>query len=400
MLYPLFAPLNFRYNADSMEIDHTKAHHPAFLYSIGTSVPDYQRTQGEIMDFMISTAKADLPEEEVEQTISFLRTIYERTEIEQRNSVIPDFGAASPNDHSFFPSSADLEPLPTVEDRMRVYEREVPGLAETAAREALNKAGITPDQITHLVFTSCTGHFAPGPGIQLIQQLGLSPSVRRVLVGFMGCYAGFNSLRTSAEIVRGQPDATVLQICLELCTLHFQKDFSRNGIVSDCLFSDGCAAAVIGGPDRAASNDPLAKLGPSHSKVDADHQTKMTWRIGKDGFQMYLDPEVPDRLNPHIQPFVSKLKSDIEQAGNEIEHWAIHPGGSKILRIVSRVLDLPKQKIQPSLNVLNTFGNMSSPTVFFILDRIIGNTPIDECLCALGFGPGLSLEGMMFTSPS
>jgi predicted naringenin-chalcone synthase len=374
---------------------------PAFLHSIGTSVPDYQLPQSRIKEFMINTARADLDGSRADSTVSFIRSIYENSDIDQRSSTIPDFGASEPADHSFFPPNRDLEPLPTTDDRMRHYETEAPELAERAGRSALRQAEVNPREVTHLVFTSCTGHFAPGPGTKLIQRLGLSSSVRRILVGFMGCYAGFNTLRTAAEIVRGQPSATVLMVCLELCTLHFQKDFSRNGIVSDCLFSDGCAASVVTGPDGAARSAPLALLGPSHCQVDAEQEERMTWRIGDHGFNMYLDPEVPDRLKPHIEPFVNQLLQQWEEVSDDIQEWAVHPGGSKILDIVCEVLELaPKHRLSASRDILRTFGNMSSPTIFFILNRIIGQTALDVDTCALGFGPGLSLEGMLLFPPN
>ncbi len=377
----------------------TSPRNPAFLHSIGTSVPAFQLPQSRIKEFMMDTARADLSGSSAEATVSFIRSIYENSSIDQRNSTIPDFGASEPTEHRFFPPNRALEPLPTTADRMSHYEKNAPEMAERAGQIALQEAGVNPRDVTHLLFTSCTGHFAPGPGTQLIKRLGLSDSVRRVLVGFMGCYAGFNTLRTAAEIVRGQPSSTVLLVCLELCTLHFQKDFSRNGIVSDCLFSDGCAASIVAGSDGAADSEPIAVLGPSHSRVDSREEERMTWKIGNHGFNMFLDPQIPDRLEPHINPFVNELIQQWKNLSTDIREWAIHPGGSKILDVVCEVLELSREHIAASRTILRTFGNMSSPTILFIIDRIIERDQLHADTCALGFGPGLTLEGLLLLPP-
>ncbi len=371
----------------------------AYLYSIGTAVPGHQLPQDDIKRFMIQTARSDLPESESEPVTSFIRTIYDNSEIRRRHSTISDFGASSPDEHTFFPPAENLEPLPTTGDRMEKYEEEAPVLAEKASRRALRTAQLDPRDVTHLVYTSCTGHFAPGPDTKLIEKLGLSRSVRRIQIGFMGCYAGFNTLRTAAEIVRGQPAATVLLVCLELCTLHFQKDFSRNGIVSDCLFSDGCAASVVGGSSCPADAPPRALLGPSHCRIDTDQQDRMTWRIANHGFNMFLDPDIPEQLKPHVKPFVKNLRESSKKGNSTIDQWAIHPGGSKILNVVAEVLGLSAQRLEPSRSILQEFGNMSSPTILFILNRLLGLPSLSANTCALGFGPGLALEGLLLFPP-
>ncbi len=366
-----------------------------YLHSTGTAVPDRRLHQDEIQAFMASTMKADLPPGTRDEKVSFLDTIYSKIGIETRHTVIDDFKSPDPESNEFFPRNRRLEPLPGTHARMEKYQRHAPDLAANACRQALDRAGIPADAVTHLIFTSCTGHVAPGPDVALIDQLNLPPSVRRVQIGFMGCFAGLNTIRTAADIARGQPDAVVLMVCLELCTLHFQKDFSKNGIVSDGLFSDGCAASVVTGSKSVERGTrPLAEIGSAESFVDSDHASKMTWQIGNQGFRMYLSPEIPDQLAPHLQPFLTSLIENVKGSPKDIRQWAIHPGGRRILDLVQTRFELNDDCLAPSRSVFSSFGNMSSPTILFILDHLLRNDPTPDPAVVLGFGPGLTMEGL------
>jgi len=375
---------------------------PAYLVSTGTAVPGAGLPQDRIRDFMISTMEADLPAETRGKKIAFLRSIYDKLGIDTRHSVMDDFRSPDPDSNNFFPPQRDLEPLPDTRERMQTYENQAPELAGRACRSALDAAGVPPSEVTHLIFTSCTGHVAPGPDVALMERLDLPDTVRRVQIGFMGCFAGLNTIRTAASIARGQPDAVVLQVCLELCTLHFQKDFSRSGIVSDGLFSDGSAAAVVTGEEAVQNGvTPVASIGPDHSVVHPEHTAEMTWRIGNHGFQMYLSPEIPDHLAPHLNSFLSSLLNGTDTSVDEVGGWAIHPGGRRILDLVRERAELSDRKMAPSRSVFRSYGNMSSPTVFFILDRLFENHPAGTPAVMMGFGPGLTMEGqLLLPAPS
>lgn len=344
---------------------------------------------------MASVAEATLKGRRRAVTLEFLNGIYATSGIEKRHSVLGDYTKDDPEDFDFYPANWSLEPFPTTEARMKLYEKWGVDLAEEACRQALRESGAGPAEVTHLIFTTCTGLFAPGPDILLLGRLGLGPQVHRAVLGFMGCYAGFNGLRMAGQILAAEPEAVVLQVCVELCTLHFQKKALPDFIVANSLFGDGAAAAVYARPGRLKKG--LGDLLATHSRVERDSLDQMSWRIGPSGFEMRLDREVPARLKAAAPGFVGEL---LEKAGLKREEsaWAIHPGGRKIVDEVQAALRLTNSQVLASREVLKTCGNMSSATILFVLDRELRRAS-QGAVTALGFGPGLTMEGAVLSRP-
>jgi predicted naringenin-chalcone synthase len=274
---------------------------------------------------------------------------------------------------------------------MKVYERVSVDLAEQAARDALSEAGVQPEDVTHVVVCSCTGFFAPGPDVMLIQRLGIRPSAKRTIVGFMGCFIAFQGMRTADEIVRSDPSAVVLQVCVDLCTLHLQRDPEPGTLIVDCLFGDGCAAAVYGAAER--SEGGLAEVCTTASLVHGNSLNAMNWGLGHEGFLMRLSPQVPDILRTSVADFVDSMLVQAKVSPEEITDWAIHPGGRRIVEAVRDALALDDADVAHSLAVLREYGNMSSPTILFVIDRHLRAGNGTGSIVALGFGPGLSMEG-------
>lgn len=366
------------------------------LVALGTATPE-SIPQNRVRTFMKRVAESSLEGEEKSKRISFLDRIYDTSPVERRNSVLSDYRKTDPDRFSFFPHQWSLEPLPGTEDRMERYRRAVTGLAESAAREAIENAPLKNKELTHIILTSCTGHFAPGPEIHLMKRLGLSPGIQRMALGFMGCYAGLSGLRTAEQILRARPDARVLQISVELCSLHFQKDFSRSGIIADSLFSDGCAAGIYQNIRRTSPEHALFKIRNTESLLVSGTGKKMTWEIGDNGFQMYLAPDIPDGLMQKTPSFLEHLTGEYDTNPSSPRYWAVHPGGEKILSCLEKTLDLPEDGLSASRNVLRRQGNMSSATVFFVLKRILSKADPGEDMIALGFGPGLTIEGSLLS---
>lgn len=310
-----------------------------------------------------------------------------RSGIEARHSVLPDYTAASPADFTFYPPTWAMEPFPTTAQRMAVYEREAVPLAEAAARAALLDAGLAPDAVTHLVVTTCTGFFAPGPDVRLTQRLGLPAHVHRAQIGFMGCFAGVTGLRAAHQIVRGDPTARVLLVAVELCTLHFQRTPDLETLVANVLFGDGAAAAVLSaegaGPRVLAARSALAD----------DTLDQMGWQVGDHGFVMRLSDEVPTHLQDAVGPFVQGLLQEAGLTRRQVAGWAIHPGGRRVVEAVGAGLELAPEDLAPSLDVLRRNGNLSSATVLFVLDAL-RRAPRPGATLALAFGPGLTMEGL------
>jgi predicted naringenin-chalcone synthase len=365
---------------------------PALLLGLATSVPPHRSDQRRAASFVSRVLQASEPSRERDQCLLLVERIYTRSGIEARQSVLADYLAADPAAFDFFPRNWALEPFPSTARRMRVYEGASVDLAEAACRGALDHAGLCPGDVDHLVLSTCTGFFAPGPDVLLLTRLGLRPGVSRTLLGFMGCHAGFNGMRTAGQILRSDSEAVVLQVSVELCTLHFQKRPIADFHVANCLFSDGCAALVWGGRTRAAA-PPLAQLGATLSHVGADSLGDMTWHVGDTGFEMRLSTRVPAALATEAPGFVDALLVEDGLLREEIGTWALHPGGWRIVEALGGALGLREHETAASLGVLRDHGNMSSATVFFVLDRLLGGGALLEPTVALGFGPGLTIEG-------
>lgn len=309
-----------------------------------------------------------------------------RSGIATRHSVIPDY-AVEPEGFTLYPKNWRLDPFPTTRERLDIYETTAVALAETAAREALDEARVTPRDVTHLVLSTCTGFFSPGPDIGLVQRLGLAPTVNRTVIGFMGCYAGFNGIRTAHDIVRADPSAVVLQVCVELCTLHLQRDDRLQTMVSNLLFADGAAAAVY----ARTPNRGRAEVRGTLSQVASDSLDQMSWRIGNHGFVMQLAPTVPEHLQQALPSFIEQLCRKMDVSQSEVRSWAVHPGGRRVLEVVGEGVG---SDLAESFHVLEHFGNMSSATVLFVLDRVLREG--GGFVGALGFGPGLTMEAALF----
>lgn len=300
----------------------------------------------------------------------------ERSGIEHRWSVLGDEAGLEPG--RFYTRAA----APTTAERMSVYAREAPTLS-------LQAIGGLPqtDGVSHLVVASCTGFMAPGVDQAIARALGLG-EVERIVVGFMGCYAGVTALRTAGHIVRSEPKARVLVVAVELPSLHLQADAGLESMLAMAQFSDGAAAAIVSG------EGPGIALGENLSATLEESETLITWTIGDTGFAMNLSGEVPGRLAHALaDPSLAERVLDGGDAA-AIDAWAVHPGGKSILDAVERAFALPQGALAESREVLRSCGNMSSATILFVLERIMARQP--ETGVALAFGPGLAMEGFRF----
>ncbi len=285
---------------------------------------------------------------------------------------------------------------------MRIYEQHASRLAKTATLRALTDSQTEATDITHLVTVSCSGFHAPGFDIELLQAAGLSPSVARTHIGFMGCHGALNGLRVADAFLKADPHANVLLCCVELCSLHHQYGWSPDRIVSNALFADGAAAVVLTGSrsreSSATSGSPPSptswQLLASGSVVLPDTLDDMGWRIRDHGFEMTLSARVPELIKQHLRPWLSEWLGARNLSIDDIRSWAFHPGGPRILTAAGEALSLQREQWAISESVLADFGNMSSPTILFILDRMRQEAVSGPCV-ALAFGPGLTIEAAL-----
>jgi predicted naringenin-chalcone synthase len=271
------------------------------------------------------------------------------------------------------------------------YETEAPALATGAACAALRAAGLRAEEVTHVVTVSCTGFAAPGIDTRLIEALRLPPTTQRTHVGFMGCHGAINGLRVADSLVRADPEAVVLVCTVELSSLHFSYGWSPEMMVANALFADG-AAAVVGRARRdgadgwtVASFATLLIPGTSED---------MSWRIGDHGFRMTLSARVPDLVRDAVGGWLEGWLGESGLGIADIASWAVHPGGPRILGAVEAAAGLGRERTRVSRAVLADYGNMSSATVLFILERLRSENAPRPCV-ALALGPGLVAEAVL-----
>lgn len=352
-----------------------------FIHAIGTALPPFVADQSKIADFMVRQLGLG-PEEE-----KSLRVLYRASGIRRRYSVLEDFGRP-PDSNGFF--KADTR-FPSIKPRMEIYRQYAIELAQKAAVSALRQSKTEEGEITHLIVVSCTGMYAPGLDIELIERLGLTTDVKRTAIHFMGCYASFNGMKVADQIVRADPGANVLMVSVELCTIHFQDKTDDENLLSNCIFGDGAAALVMNGRPK---NGSLA-IEHFYSDLALTGKEEMGWHIGDYGFEMRLSSKVPEVIKAGIEELTRRLLDRAALSLDDIDFYAIHPGGKRILEVIEEKLGVTKVQNKPARDVLKAYGNMSSPTILFVLSAItdrLDESDYGKHVLSFAFGPGLTLE--------
>jgi alkylresorcinol/alkylpyrone synthase len=361
---------------------------PFYFHATGTATPEHSVEQTEAAEFA-----QGLVYRGAEDHARTLATLFRRTQVRTRHSVLLESPAGSePRQTFYMPASEPEDRGPTTRRRMQQYAHSAPELAVEASARALQKGGVSPQQITHVIVVTCTGFEAPGVDVALINQLGLPANVARTQVGFMGCHGALNGLRVAGAFAEADPRACILVAAVELCSLHYQYGWNSERLVSNALFADG-AAAVVGGGCPPAEAGPWQLLG-SGSFLMPNTEDAMTWRIGDHGFEMTLSAQVPGLIEQHLRPWLIDWLAGHRLTLDQIGSWAIHPGGPRIVDSAARALGLTEEAVEPSMQVFYERGNMSSPTLVFILEALHARGASGPCV-ALGFGPGLAVEAAL-----
>lgn len=353
------------------------------IISIGTAVPAFRHAQDQILSFMQTVYQMDAVEARK------LKFLYRQSGIEQRFSAISDF-SKEPSAWKFFPSVEAEGPIPSIENRMSLYETAVTPLAKEAIQHCLD-GRLSHSEITHLITVSCTGMSAPGLDLALIESLGLPNHIQRSSINFMGCYAAIHALKMANAICNSEPQSKVVIVCAELCTLHFQAVPNADNIASSLLFGDGAAAVLVVSDDIPMQGLYLKSF---YSEIVPKGKADMSWVIASTGFLMTLSGYVPDLIQADFESLVSRALEKAKLRKEDINYWCIHPGGKRILDAIAKSLDFKGDELEPSFSVLKEFGNMSSPTVLFVLQRIMQQLKSGDQREILGaaFGPGLTME--------
>jgi predicted naringenin-chalcone synthase len=356
------------------------------IEGIGTAVPLFEIEQQDCARQAAQVCGATTVQERL------LSKLYSRAGVKKRHSVVLDASTnGQPARQSFYTQDAQASGGPSTGERMQAYERYAAPLAQQAAQQALDEAGVAPHEVTHLVTVSCSGFSAPGVDVRLICDLQLPAETSRTHVGFMGCHGALNGLRVARAFADTSSNATVLVCAIELCTLHHQFGWQSDQLVANSLFADGAAAVVLRKSSALLDDwrivDQLSALLP-------DSLDLMSWQIRDHGFEMSLSPLLPQlllhELRNHLAPWLARHQLTVDQVGS----WAIHPGGPRILDACAEALNLDQAFLYDSQQVLADFGNMSSPTLLFILKRLKARQAPRPCV-ALALGPGIAVEAAL-----
>lgn len=364
------------------------------LHHIATSLPAASYSQETAHEVMKTWIGGD------RRTDLLLQRIYGHSGIERRHSVVGDFApGADTGMGGLYVDDAGGFRNPGTAERNARYRAEAGPLFVDAARRAVTGAdGFAAEDVTHVVTVSCTGFYAPGPDLEILDELGLGPGTQRYHLGFMGCYAAFPALRMAQAFCRADPDAVVLVVAVELCTLHLQPETEVDAVVAASVFADGAAAAVV---SARAPRGPALTLDRFSEAVAPDGAGDMAWTIGDHGFEMVLSTYVPAIVGERAAGALEPLLEGAGLALRDVARWAVHPGGRAILDRLEKELELPPTSLRDSREVLRRHGNMSSVTVLFVLERMLREArPAGEPVLGLAFGPGLTIASGLFHTAS
>jgi predicted naringenin-chalcone synthase len=358
------------------------------LIAIGTAVPQHSTKQEIILDFM----HAAYHDETASRKLNIL---FNNSGIEKRYSTLPDFDGRR-NKHVFFngvPSKA------TVKDKMTVFKEAAVALALEAIRNAFEKIGTSAHdfKISHLITVSCTGLYSPGLDAVLMKELQLPSDIFHTSVNFIGCNAAFHALKIADLIAKSDPKARILIVSVELCTLHFQPKKDHDNLLSNTIFGDGAAAVIVTSADYA-EREKIKGLTVNgfYSLLLEEGNALMGWNITPVNFEMILSAGIPAFIGKELQGIIRKVLKHFSITRQSIQSWAVHPGGKRILDTIQTELKLSDQELKHSYGVLREYGNMSSPTVLFVLHELMEEWT-ERTVLSMGFGPGLSIETALFT---
>jgi predicted naringenin-chalcone synthase len=355
----------------------------SYITHIGCANPPYKINQELALKSMINTIN---PDKDLERKLNVL---YKQSSINDRYTVLSEFT----NNNKLEFNSQSEEGFSTSQ-RMQIFEKEALPLALKAVEDF--SVDYEPEHITHLVTFSCTGMYAPGLDIDLVKSLKLKQNTQRFSINFMGCYAGLTALKLADSLVKADPNSKVLVVGVEICTIHFQTEKKEDFLISNAIFADGASACIVQAKPKKGAN---LRNDLFHCDLISEGENDMAWHIRDFGFEMKLSSYIPKLLNGKIGALIDSLLKNLPK-GTDIDRYAVHPGGRKILDNIKESLDIDAIKLNESYSTLKNYGNMSSVTIFFVLKEILKNpnTKESEKILCMAFGPGLTLESGLLTS--
>lgn len=355
-----------------------------FILDIATAVPPFSVSKDEMVEFYSGTLDSN-SDSSVRKK---LRIISQKTRIETRYSCIPDFKGKVTE------LFVDGDRNPDVEKRLNVFNLKAVSLGKIAVEKLLKSSEVKPNEVTHLITVTCTGVSAPGLEFLLAEEMGLMHT-EKLGINFLGCYAALKALKHAQYIAKADPKAVILIVCVELCSLHFAPSLKDEDVLANLLFADGAAATLVCGDNSGyGKHTPVLRIDDIGSAYIPGTMDLMTWNVSSKAFRMFLSKHIVDAIGSSIEPVVSAF---LKCEPAEIDLWAIHPGGVRIVEAVQKSLALHDKAVEDSLNVLYNYGNMSSPTILFILNEMLVKIRNEvphksKKIFTCAFGPGLNIE--------
>ncbi len=353
------------------------------IAAIGTQAAPYSFRQEEVARYM-GDMYAD------NTAARKINILSRQSGIHYRQSVIPDFSVGCEKPELFRYSD-----IPDVAKRMEIYKSKVLPIATAAIDNAIEKLNdpASLEKITHIITVTCTGMYAPGLGIELINHYNLPANTFHTAINFMGCNASFAALRMADLIQQNDQNAMTLVVCVELCTLHFQPKDNNDNLLANTLFADGAAAMVItsaGYADQHKLNG--VQIRGFHTLTLNEGSELMAWNINPVNFEMVLSSDIPEFIGRNVNYIFKEISQSFKLDNPEDIKWGIHPGGKRILDEFCKAMNMNNSEIAESYQVLQQHGNMSSVTIIFVLEELLKKTPPNTQIITMGFGPGISVE--------
>lgn len=362
----------------------------SYILNISTAVPEFQIGKDDLTRFYSQAFEPG----ETSRFIKKLNLLNNKTKINTRYSCIPDYKG---NEYELYTNGDFKQPI---EKRMELYKKKILPLASKAIDKLMIQTNIQPRDFTHLITVSCTGLMAPGLEFMIAEKYGLEHTEKSA-VNFLGCYAAMKALKQAHYIAQSNPNACILIVSTELCSLHFYPSDVNEDIIANLLFADGAAAVIVcGDKNEHVKNKIVLQIDDIGSAFIPNTGELMKWDISSSAFRMHLSSKVVGAIKENIHKAVNNFQ------GNKIsvtDYWAIHPGGVKIVEAVQESLDLTENNVADSMSVLRQYGNMSSPTILFILNSIFNKIKETEQteskrIFSCAFGPGLNIEMIRLSS--
>lgn len=368
----------------------------SLIVGMATGNPPFRVTQKSALAVALKVPNVD-------SVRPVLERIYGNSRIGSRYFAVPDFSPeqATKENPLFYPADGSFE-VP-VNTRLEKFREVGTPLVCTVAMRAIKEAGLNVEQIDKLVVVSSTGFLGPGLDCELIQHLGLRRDVDRSLIGFMGCAAAMNGFRIANDFVKCNAGKYALMLCVEISSVHTTFDDNINDAILHAIFADGCAACVLSGVTASSAPKGSLAIVSDHAWLMEGTEDGITLAINPNGISCTLSKHLPSYIAKNMGGYVESWLKKTGCKKSDVDFWAVHPGGRRIIEEAQNGLDLSEEQCADSWAVLHEYGNMLSPSIMFVLSRVFERHQKARAEGKIGyklglafsFSPGVGAEGIM-----